>query len=292
MTSNSCRTFLFSFSVSIIVATAAILSITLASAGSRSPEGNQANPAQPMGKDGAPMVLVPAGPFPMGVPASDRDGGVDERPNHEVYLDAFYMDIYEVTNGRYLEFVGATGHRKPTHPTNPERNLWKGGLMPETIIDRPVVNLDWYDAEAYCKWAGKRVPTEAEWEKAAKGTEDRRFPWGDVEPTERHVNFLQRWNGEKTLMPVGSYKAGMSPYGVYDMAGNVFEWVADWYDPRYYGKSPAKNPQGPDSGPMKVVRGSGWQSEAPTVRIFTRFGSDPKGRNESTGFRCAATLSK
>ena len=244
--------------------------------------------SSPIGRDGAPMVFIPAGPFPMGVPAGSRDGGRDEHPNHEVFLDAFHIDRYEVTNGRYLEFVRVTGHRKPQHPTNAKRNLWQSGMMPETIADRPVINVDWHDADAYCTWAGKRLPTEAEWEKAARGTDDRRFPWGDVEPTDRQLNYLQRWIGEKTLMPVGSYEAGQSPYGVHDMAGNVFEWVADWYDPHYYAKSPGQNPKGPKSGSRKVVRGSGWQSEAPTVRIFTRFGSDPKERNESTGFRCAS----
>ncbi len=238
------------------------------------------------------MVIIPAGSLPMGVPPGDRDGGRDEYPNHAVFLDDFYIDKYEVTNGRYLEFIRATGHRKPQHPKNPDRNLWQGGLMPETIADRPVINVDWYDAEAYCRWAGRRLPTEAEWEKAAKGTTDRRFPWGNVEPTDKHLNFLQRWIGEKTLMPVGSYEAGKSPYGVYDVAGNVFEWTADWYDASFYKNSPAKNPPGPKTGSRKVLRGSGWPSETPTVRIFTRIGSDPKNRDESTGFRCARDAHK
>ena len=127
----------------------------------------------------------------------------------------------------------------------------------------------------------------AEWEKAAKGTADRRFPWGNVEPTNKHLNFNQQWIGEKTLMPVGSYEAGKSPFGVYDMAGNVWEWVNDWYDAKYYEKSPAKNPTGPETGTKRVLRGSGWQNETPAVRIFTRVDSDPTIRNESTGFRCA-----
>jgi formylglycine-generating enzyme len=244
------------------------------------------------GKDGAPMILVPAGPFPMGVPAGDRDGGRDEYPRHQVDLDAFYIDKHEVTNGRYRQFVKATGHRIPQHPKNQARTLWKGDQVSEAVAERPVVNVDWHDAAAYCAWAGKRLPTEAEWEKAANGTEDRRFPWGNVEPTAKHLNFNQQWIGEKTLMPVGSYEAGKSPYGVYDMAGNVWEWVADWYDPAYYEKSPAKNPPGPGTGTDKVLRSSGWAVETPLVRIFTRVKSDPLIRNESTGFRCAMDAAK
>ena len=239
------------------------------------------------GKDGAPMVLIPAGSFPMGVPPGERDGGRDEYPRHEVHLDDYYIDTYEVTNGRYLEFVKATGHRVPQNPKNPTRNLWQGDTIPESLTDRPVVNVDWADADAYCRWAERRLPTEAEWEKAAKGNHDWRFPWGNVEPTAKHLNYNQKWIGEKTLMPVGSYEAGRSPYGVYDMAGNVWEWVNDWYDPQYYEKSPAKNPPGPNGGRGKVLRSSGWQVETPLVRIFTRVESDPTIRNESTGFRCA-----
>ena len=245
-------------------------------------------PKEIKGKDGAPMVLIPAGPFPMGVPPGDRDGGRDEYPRHIVHIDDFYIDKYEVTNGRYLEFVKATNHRVPQNPKNPTRNLWEGTAISESLVDRPVVNVDWADADAYCTWAGRRLPREAEWEKAAKGNNDWRFPWGNVEPTNKHLNFNQKWIGEKTLMPVGSYDAGKSPYGVYEMAGNVWEWVNDYYDARYYEKSPEKNPRGPESGTKRVIRGAGWQNETPTIRIFTRVDSDPTIRNESTGFRCAA----
>lgn len=239
------------------------------------------------GKDGASMVLIPGGLFPMGVPHGDRDGGRDEYPRHDVFVNDFYIDKFELTNSRYLEFVKATNHRVPQNPKNATRNLWEGETITESLADRPVVNVDWADAQAYCQWAGKRLPTEAEWEKAAKGTADRRFPWGNVEPTNKHLNFNQQWIGEKTLMPVGSYELGKSPFGVYDMAGNVWEWVNDWYDAKYYEKSPAKNPTGPETGTKRVLRGSGWQNETPTVRIFTRVDSDPTMRNESTGFRCA-----
>ena len=136
----------------------------------------------PIGKDGAPMVVVQAGSFPMGVPHGDRDGGRDEYPRHDVFVDTFFIDKFEVTNGRYLEFVKTTGHRVPQNPKNPTRNLWQGNTIADSLTDRPVINVDWFDAEAYCAWAGKRLPTEAEWEKAAKGTADRRFPWGNVEP--------------------------------------------------------------------------------------------------------------
>ncbi|MDH5428380.1 MAG: formylglycine-generating enzyme family protein [Nitrospirota bacterium] len=241
-----------------------------------------------MGKDGAPMALIPEGTFHMGVPHAARDGGVDERPNHEVFVDSFYMDLYEVTNGRYLQFVTETGHRVPQHPTDANLGLWKGTMMPESVTDLPVINVDWFDADAYCHWAGKRLPTEAEWEKAAKGDNDWRFAWGDVEPTTEHANFNQlHWRGEATLVQVGIYEKGKSPYGIYDVAGNVWEWVSDWYEVDYYQKSPPRNPQGPETGTYKAVRSSGWQGETPQMRVFTRIKSLPNDRNNSTGFRCA-----
>ena len=240
------------------------------------------------GRDGAPMVLVPAGPFWMGVPEGARDGGIDEYPNHAVELDAYYIDMHEVTAGLYERFMRATGHRRPSHSTDPSKNVWPEGAWPASLANVPVVNVDWFDAAAYCHWAGKRLPTEAEWEKAARGTDDRRFPWGNVEPTRRHLNFNRQWRGVETLAPVGSYEQGRSPYGAYDMAGNVWEWVADWYAAGYYAGSPCCNPQGPPDGERRVVRSSGWQVETPQVRIFTRIASKPLDRNHSTGFRCAA----
>jgi formylglycine-generating enzyme required for sulfatase activity len=237
------------------------------------------------------MALIAEGPFHMGVPHAARDGGVDERPNHEVFVDSFYMDLYEVTNGRYLQFVTDTGHRVPQHPTDANRELWKGNMMPESVTDLPVINVDWFDAEAYCRWAGKRLPTEAEWEKAAKGDNDWRFAWGDVEPTTEHANFNQpAWRGEATLVEVGIYEKGKSPYGIYDVAGNVWEWVSDWYQVDYYSHSPTHNPQGPETGTEKALRSSGWQGETPQMRVFTRIKSLPTDRNDSTGFRCAQDI--
>ena len=255
--------------------------------------GQAAEPLPPTlsGKDGAPMALIPEGLFPMGVPHSARDGGVDERPNHEVFVDSFYMDIYEVTNGRYLKFVTETNHRVPLHPSDASLGLWKGNMMPESVTDLPVINVDWFDADAYCRWAGKRLPTEAEWEKAAKGPNDWRFAWGDVEPTNEHANFNQlAWRGEATLVQVGIYEKGKSPYGIYDVAGNVWEWVSDWYQADYYQHSPTHNPKGPETGKYKAVRSSGWQGETPQMRVFTRIKSLPTDRNNSTGFRCAKDI--
>ena len=253
----------------------------------------------PATKDGAPMVMIPAGPFPMGVPAGDRDGGRDEYPRHEVQLDSYYLDKFEVTNARYLEFVKATGHRIPQNPTNPTRNLWQGDAIPDSLTDRPVVNVDWSDADAYCKWAGKRLPTEAEWEKAARGDQDARiYPWGNEMAGLSRANFGRtglsgpvRDRPERLLLyppiiSVTKYENALSPYGLYQMVGNVAEWVADWYDKDYYKTGPERNPKGPEAGSHKVFRGGGWLDSTPTVRVAQRFGTDPKTSMNWLGFRC------
>jgi sulfatase modifying factor 1 len=272
----------------MIVALACVMNLSGVCSFASSPASGAEFPKTVTGKDGAPLVLIPAGEFLMGTSISQRDGGRDEYPEHRIFLNAFYMDAYEVTNGRYLDFIKATGHRLPEHPRDKKLTLWKGSTVSDTFKDHPVVNVDWVDADAYCSWAGKRLPTEAEWERAARGITGRRFPWGDVEPTRTLANYLNQWRNGAGLEPVGNHQQGASPEGVYDLQGNVWEWVSDWYDPRYYEKGPIRNPKGPMEGTRKVIRGSGWESEAPLLRSAHRLSSDPTNRNHSLGFRCAA----
>ncbi len=220
----------------------------------------------------------------MGSP--DGQGRVDERPQRAVYLDAFGIDQVEVTNERYMAFVKATGHRTPPNPYG------TGPLVSLTGIEHlPVVQTTWYDAKAYCTWAKKRLPTEAEWEKAARGTDGRMYPWGNDPPTARHANFDREWEDEQTLHPVGSVPGGDSPYGVKDMAGNVREWVSDWYDAEYYQHAPDRNPQGPDKkGVVRSIRGGSWHSPASDITTTARGRGGFALQTHGTGFRCARSL--
>jgi formylglycine-generating enzyme required for sulfatase activity len=233
------------------------------------------------GRDGTSMVLVPAGPFTMG----NNDGSDDEKPPHEVELDAFYIDKYEVTTSRYGKFFQATGREKPKYWTN---------AVPVSQGDRPVVGVTWDDAKAYCEKYGKRLPTEAEWEKAARGTDGRKYPWGNSAPDSSRANFdryASSWKTDlysKRLKPVGNYEAGESPYGAYDMAGNVWEWVEDWYDENYYQNSPRENPEGPASGEYRVIRGGSWLNGSRYLRAAYRSSLHwPSGWYDGIGFRCA-----
>jgi formylglycine-generating enzyme required for sulfatase activity len=235
------------------------------------------------GKDGAPMVLVPAGPFTMG----SEDSGKDEKPLHRVHLEAFYMDQYEVTTKQFARFLEKSGRKPP--------DKWTSVRLPQ-LGDRPVVGVDWYDADAYCRWAGRRLPTEAEWEKAARGSEMRAFPWGEERPNASLANFDKSCIlcnvYEEVLKPVGGYEKGKSPYGIYDMAGNVQEWTADWYDEWYYKSSPNRNPTGPSQGLSKVVRGGSWLSRRMLLRSALRNWESPTNRLAHTGFRCAQDAPK
>ena len=236
--------------------------------------------------DPVPMVTIPAGEFLMGSP--EGQGRVDERPQRAVYLDAFVIDQVEVTNERYMAFVKATGHRTPPNPYG------TGPLVSLMGIERlPVVQTTWYDAKAYCTWAKKRLPTEAEWEKAARGTDGRMYPWGNDPPTARHANFDREWEDEQTLHPVGSVPGGDSPYGVKDMAGNVREWVSDWYDAEYYQHAPDRNPQGPDKkGVVRSIRGGSWHSPASDITTTARGRGGFALQTHGTGFRCARSLER
>jgi len=219
------------------------------------------------------MVLVPAGPFLMGSDADDPD----EAPQHEVDLPAFEIDLFEVTNAQFAAFVEATGYQ-----TDAEKGGEAGwrGFYAEGKDNHPVVKVSWNDAVAYCQWLGKRLPTEAEWEKAARGTDGRVYPWGNEWDASR-LNSYQ--SGYRGTTPVGSFAEGASPYGVFDMAGNVWEWTADWYLPY-----PGSGYQDPYFGEKnRVTRGGGWFEEPPQVRTSNRNCTTPTAANDDLGFRCA-----
>jgi sulfatase modifying factor 1 len=234
--------------------------------------------------DPVPMVTIPAGEFLMGNP--EGKGRDDERPQRSIYLDEFAIDQVEVTNERYMAFVKYTGHRNPPNPYG------TGSLTSINGIEQlPVVQTTWYDAKAYCSWAKKRLPTEAEWEKAARGTDGRLYPWGNAPPTAQRANFDREWEDEKTLYPVGSVPGGDSPYGVKDMAGNAREWVADWYDAEYYKDAAQRNPQGPDKkGVVRSIRGGSWHSPASDITTTARGRGGFALQTHGTGFRCARSL--
>jgi formylglycine-generating enzyme required for sulfatase activity len=226
----------------------------------------------------APMVAIPEGVFAMGFDGTQALE--DERPLHRVWLDAFSIDLHEVTTAHYAAFLSATNRPAPW--------LW------ETVDlnqhgDRPVIGVDWHDAEAYCRWKGKRLPTEAEWEKAARGTDGRLYPWGNQSPTKEFANFAlgARFSYGQVLLPVSDFEQGKSPYGLYQMAGNVYEWVADWYAANYYETSPGRNPPGPERGQFKVLRGGSWSDLPKYLLTYGRFKLPPETRNSYTGFRCA-----
>ncbi len=233
------------------------------------------------------MVAVPAGPFLRGCNmAIDADCQADEFPYGEVYLDAFAFDHTEVTTNDYTACVDAGGCPVPAMIST----LCHYGVA--SSGDYPINCVNWFEADAYCTWAGKRLPTEAEWEKAARGTDGRLYPWGNTAPTCTEVVFTG-CGGGNAVQPVGTKPAGASPYGALDVSGNVWEWVGDWYQAAYYLKGPADNPPGPANGSRRVLRGGASNYGAAGMRTSFR-GNDfeapnPNSTHEGIGFRCALT---
>ena len=216
--------------------------------------------------------LIPAGEVVIGSP--EGEGGVDENPSHKVDLDAFYIDTHEVTVARYKDFAKATGREMSEQPR------W-------STDNHPVVSVKWKDADAYCKWAGGRLPTEAEWEKAARGGTNTKYSFGDDENELGDYAWYAK-NSNKEAHPVGQKKPNQ--YGLYDMYGNVCEWVSDWYDAKYYGRSPVKDPEGPDSGTSQVLRGGSWSDRGSDLRAASRDWYGPGGWYDADfGFRCVVS---
>ena len=231
-----------------------------------------------VGDDGREMVQIPEGPFVMG--SRDDDSDPDEKPEHQVYLKPYFIDLKEVAQSEYDRFAKMTKRAK--------RRIEVFEDDPAKLLkpDLPVIAVTWDDAVAYCKWAGKRLPTEAEWEKAARGESKRRYPWGD-EFLPGHANIDGNEDGFRYLAPPGSFEAGRSPYGLYDMAGNVGEWVADSYDENFYQKSPYRDPKGPEQGEQMIIRGGSWRETKKNARPSRRFQAKPWRHDITVGFRCA-----
>jgi formylglycine-generating enzyme required for sulfatase activity len=228
--------------------------------------------------DGMTMVYVPAGEFIMGSTNSDPEIHKDEQPQHSVTLDAFWIDRTEVSNGQYRSCVDAGVCTPPTCD-------WGENTYDDaTRDDYPVACVNWKEVQAYCAWVGGHLPTEAQWEKAARGTTGLRYPWGEVfDPN--LCNSEEAGIGEP--LPVGQYSpAGDSPYGVADMAGNVWEWVTDYYDIGYYATAPSENPTGPAGGERRSVRGGSWYGNYNNARTAYRYYDVPYGRSSGVGFRC------
>lgn len=231
------------------------------------------------------MVFVPAGTFLRGRSHPLPDERLkwfptllrDDLPTREISLDAFYLDEHEVTNAQYAAFVKQSGRRAPHH--------WPGGKIPQGKENVPVVNVTWDEANAYCRSLGKRLPSEAEWERACRGLAiGIIYPWGNRPPTAQDACF-------DTLDGPGPVKCFAPNYfGLYDMSGNVWEWCADWYEKDYYGRAPEQNPHGPEKGLYRVLRGGSWADVPKFLTCAYRSWARPAERSPNIGFRCARSL--
>jgi formylglycine-generating enzyme required for sulfatase activity len=227
--------------------------------------------------DGMIMISIPAGEFTMGAE------GEKIEQQHMVYLNTYWIDQTEVTNGMYAKCVADSVCQEPSQSDSINRESYYGN---SAYAEYPVIYVNWDQAQAYCNWVGTRLPTEAEWEKAARGTDGRLYPWGNGAPTDTLLNYDDNVGD---TMPVGSYPAGASPYGALDLSGNVWEWTADWFDGEYYAKSPYENPQGPSTGTLRVTRGGSW-SQPGKYGLNTatwRAMALPEYTDNDLGFRCA-----
>ncbi len=252
------------------------------------------------------MILIPAGEFEMGQDADQSFASCqilfepykefmkcnlswfeDEEPVHTIHLDDYYIDKYEVTTADYQVCVQAGVCDQPEKTSSKTHDEYYGN--PE-YADYPVIYVNWFDANTFCEWRGARLPTEAEWEKAARGTDGRIYPWGD-NFDEGLGNFcIPGENKYSDTAPVGSYPDDASPYGVMDMAGNVFEWVADWFKYDYFSNSPSENPQGPSDGTHRVMKSCNWSCDyTPSIRASDRFWRFPDYGEYNYGFRCATS---
>ena len=241
------------------------------------------------------MIFIPEGSFTMGFEIENDNewGDMDEEPVHQVALSSYWIDKYEVTSSSFANFLNENkneAHRfieiTPSVTVKFENNVYKPR---KGLENYPVNRVSWFGADAYCKWKGKRLPTEAEWEKAARGTDQRIFPWGNEFPDNSRVTFRRKFSkkGFKVMEPVDGMKDGISPFGVHQMAGNVWEWVSDWFDSSVYQDEKRIDPKGPESGISKVLRGGNWYYKAYYMRTTYRFNERPETFKVWQGFRCA-----
>jgi serine/threonine-protein kinase len=226
--------------------------------------------------DGTELVLIPHGTYAMGP------------RRREVHLDAFYLSRHPVTNRQFAKFMSVTGYAPDDAEAHRFLSHWKRGQCPDDLLDHPVVFVSWLDANAYCVWAGRRLPTEAEWEKAARGTDGRKYPWGKSDPDPSCANFGRTHSGTK---PVGSHPGGISPYGIMDLAGNVWEWCEDVDRPKFYLQGPSRNPRNvaAASDAPRVARGGSWLYDKQSLRTFARISFAPSYRLDGVGFRVAVS---